>query len=138
MPSDDAVKHLEFVQAAIDRMARNSFQLKSWSVALTSGLFALSVKEGSAAYVLLALFAILALWGLDGYYLLHERLYRALYADVCRQRGAATTTIETFSMSTTPYRNQVPAWLSTLRSPSVIGLHGVLFAVSVFYLILTH
>lgn len=138
MTSEDTVKHLEFVQSAIDRMARNSFQLKSWSVALTSGLFALSVKEDSAAYVLLALFAILALWGLDGYYLLHERLYRALYADVCRQRGAPTTTIETFSMSTTPYRGQVATWLATLRSPSVVGLHGVLFAVSVFYLIFRH
>lgn len=138
MPSDDAVKHLEFVQAAIDRMARNAFQLKSWSVGLTSGLFALSVKEGSAAYVLLALFTIAALWGLDAYYLLHERLYRALYADVCRQRGLPTSTIETFSMSTKPYRGQVPAWLSTLRSPSVIGLHGVLFVVSAAYLLLKH
>lgn len=35
MPS---LKHLDFLQSAIGRMGRNSFQMKSWNVALASAV----------------------------------------------------------------------------------------------------
>ena len=39
------LKHLEFIQKTIERMAKNSFLLKGWSLTLTTALIAISVKE---------------------------------------------------------------------------------------------
>ena len=39
------LKHLEFIQAAINRMAGNLFMLKGWSVTLIAALFALAAKD---------------------------------------------------------------------------------------------
>lgn len=39
---DNKVKHLEMIQAVINRMAQNSFLLKGWSVVLTAAIFALA------------------------------------------------------------------------------------------------
>ena len=36
------LKHLEFIQGIITRMANNSFMLKGWAVTLVAGIFALS------------------------------------------------------------------------------------------------
>lgn len=75
-------KQLEFIQGVINRMAGNSFALKGWAVTLTAGIFALASKDADKLYFLIAYIPILVFWGLDAYYLLKERLYRALYDKV--------------------------------------------------------
>jgi len=76
------VKHLEFIQAAISRMAGNSFLLKGWTVTLAGSLLALTFKEADRKYVLLSLLVILVFWSLDSFYLSHERRFVALYNSV--------------------------------------------------------
>ena len=41
----DTIKHLEFIQAVITRMAGNSFVLKGWAITLAAAGFALAAKE---------------------------------------------------------------------------------------------
>ena len=48
----DKVEHLKLIQGVIDRMARNSFHLKGWSVALVSALFALAAADTNQAHLL--------------------------------------------------------------------------------------
>ena len=43
---DRKIKHLEFIQGVINRLASDSFRLKGWSVVLVSALFVLSAREG--------------------------------------------------------------------------------------------
>ena len=64
------VKHLEFIQAVIARLANNSFAYKGWVVVLVAGVF---VVTGGSVNVLIAVLPLLAFWGLDGYYLRQER-----------------------------------------------------------------
>lgn len=75
-------KHLEMIQGVINRMAANSFSLKGWAVTLVAGIFALASKDTDKLYFLVAYVPIIVFWGLDSYYLLQERLYRALYGKV--------------------------------------------------------
>ena len=75
-------KHLEFIQATINRMANTSFLLKGWSVTVIAGLFALSTKERQLSLLLLALILTTAFWFLDAFFLWQERLYRELYNHV--------------------------------------------------------
>ena len=75
-------KHLDFIQGVINRMAGNSFALKGWAVTLIAGIFVLAGKDTDKMYFLVAYIPILVFWGLDSFYLLQERLYRALYNKV--------------------------------------------------------
>lgn len=79
MENGNKIKHLEMIQGVINRMANNSFMLKGWAVTLVAGILALASKDANKMYFLIAYAPIIVFWGLDSYYLLEERLYRALY-----------------------------------------------------------
>ena len=53
------LKHLEFIQNTINRMARNSFLLKGWMVTIVVGLFAISLKEVDITYGIISFFVLL-------------------------------------------------------------------------------
>lgn len=84
----EKIKHLEMIQAVISRMASNSFSLKGWAVTLVAGVFALSNKDANEFYFLIAYIPIIVFWGLDAYYLLQERLFRALYNKIRKLNDA--------------------------------------------------
>ena len=76
------LKHLEFIQGVINRLATNSFQMKGWSVVLVAAILVLLAREDRLDAAFIALLPIFVFWGLDGYFLWQERLYRALYDHV--------------------------------------------------------
>jgi hypothetical protein len=84
------VKHLEFIQSAISRMANNSFLLKGWVVALTGGLLALTFKEINRHYLYVSMIVLMLFWWLDSYYLSRERRFVALY-DIVRMKNEEST-----------------------------------------------
>ena len=118
------LKYLEMIQAIINRMAANSFQLKGWSVTLLSALLALGAVSGRALFICpLALLPCLAFWALDGFFLRQERLFRALYNAAARQDETAALT---FSMDTRPYLGAVASWRMTCLSRTLFLFHGAL------------
>lgn len=117
------IKHLELIQGVINRLASNSFSVKGWSVTLVAALFALAAKDSNPSYVYVAYLPVLTFWGLDGYFLLLERLYRRLYDDV---RAIDPAAID-FSMHAG--RGGLPSWLgATFLSP--ISLFHVVLLIS--------
>ena len=76
------VKHLEFIQSIVLRMAGNSFLIKGWSVTLVAAAFALAAAESSQQFILIAFVPVGMFWGLDAYFLGQEREFRALYDEV--------------------------------------------------------
>ena len=119
------IKHLEFIQSVITRMAHNSFLLKGWSVTLVAAIFVLAAKDANEAYAVLAFFPGLAFWGLDAYYLRQERLFRKLYDAV--RKGQRDDDL--YAMSTAECAGNVESWWSTACSGTVAGLHGMIIAV---------
>jgi hypothetical protein len=122
--NEDKLKHLEFIQLTIVRMAANSFILKGWTVTISAALFALAAKDTDPRFAFIALFAAAAFWGLDAYYLRQERLFRELYNDV--RKSVAADTESYFSMATTKYTKRVSSWFRTLFSFTILGLHGAI------------
>ena len=94
------LKHLEFIQGVINRLAANSFQMKGWSVVLVAAILVLLAREGRLDAAPIALVPVVLFWGLDGYFLWQERLYRALYDHV---RALDEADID-FSMSIVPIK----------------------------------
>lgn len=116
-------KHLEFLQAAIGRMAGNLFLLKGWSITLIAALFALSAKDTNKLYVVLAYYPLFVFWLLDGYFLSLERRFRSLYDHV---RTLSEEQID-FSMDTRRYQNDFRnTWVGSLVSSTLLIYYGAL------------
>ena len=74
------LKHLEFIQNTITRMAGNLFYLRGWVITLIVGMLALfSQIEDSKLIIIFLIFVIAIFWMYDGYFLSLERMYRDLY-----------------------------------------------------------
>ena len=125
--------HLEMIQGVINRLSSNSFLLKGWSVVLVSALFALAAEGSNASFVLIAYFPAVIFWGLDGYFLHQERLFRALYD---RVRILAEEEID-FSMNTSLVKESVATWSEVTLSKTLVPFHGVVIASVVFVMFAT-
>lgn len=132
----ERLEHLKMIQAAISRMAQNSFLLKGWSVTLATGILAVAVGEKRQAFAWLGLLPALAFWGLDAFYLRQERLFRALHDEVCAAFG--TSAPVTFGMRTSSLLNDPTSWLRMLFSRTVAGLHAPLVAVILAVALIIH
>lgn len=120
---ENKLKHLEFIQGVVNRLSTNSFLLKGWSVALVAALFALSAKDADTRFLLLVFVPIAIFWGLDGYCLWQERLYRALYQHV---RQIPQDQID-FCMSTEKVKDSKGlGWINATFSKTVLLFHGTL------------
>jgi hypothetical protein len=119
---DSKLKHLEFIQGVINRLSTNSFLLKGWSVVLVSALFALSASNSNVSFIMLAYIPAIVFWGLDGYFLSVERLYRGLYETV-RQKD--NDNID-FSMDISDLEKEPHPWALATLSKTLIAFHGSL------------
>lgn len=131
---DQKLKHLELIQGVINRLSSNSFLLKGWSVVLVSALFALAAPESRTAFVYLAYIPACVFWGLDGYFLWQERLYRALYDHV---RSKPDNEID-FSMNTNSVKDGTKlSWAEATLSRTLVAFHGVLIVAIIVVMIIT-
>ena len=80
------IKHLEMIEAVIQRMAHNSFQLKGWTVTLVSIISAIVINGASIKLMVLPLLPLFSFWILDAHYLQLERKYQILYRNVTEQK----------------------------------------------------
>lgn len=124
-PVDRKIKHLEFIQGVINRLASDSFRLKGWSVVLVSALFALLAREDRIEFAAVALVPVIAFWGLDGYFLWQERLYRALYDHI---RVLEEDKID-FSMNVSSFKaDHKRTWFGATFSRTLLLFYGSLAA----------
>lgn len=81
-------KHLEIIQAVINRMASNSFLFKGWSITIIAGISAFATKDSNGLLMTVPIVATLLFWGVDAYYLMLERAFRDLYDNVRQKKEA--------------------------------------------------
>jgi len=82
MSIEAKLKHLEFIQKTITRMANNSFLLKGWAITLVVAIFGLNKSDIDLKIILIATFLTLMFWALDAYFLNQERIFRGRYDEV--------------------------------------------------------
>lgn len=126
------LKHLEFIQAVIARMATNSFLFKGWAITIAAGLSAFAAANTKQGVLALVLISTAMFWGLDGYYLWLERCFRKLYKKVA---GTSPADI-TFAME--PEKEQpLREWLKVCACrPHLWFFYGSIMAVDVAGLII--
>lgn len=126
MASDEKrIRHLDFIQLTITRMAANSFLLKAWAVTLVAALFALAAKDADANFVIVAYLPAISFWVLDAFYLAQERLYRALYDEV---RAKAEVEID-FSLDASNLASYRRSWPGAFFSRTLLVFYGTIILV---------
>lgn len=113
------VKHLEFIQGVVNRLATNSFRIKGWTVILVSALLVLLIRENRSDLAWIGFVPVFVFWGLDGYFLWQERLFRGLYDHV---RKLEEDRID-FSMDTSGINR---SWWSATLSITLCPFYGAI------------
>ena len=121
------LKHLEFIQNAINRMANNSFIIKGWCITLAVALIALLEKKDiNKCYIVFSFLPLLFFWFLDAFYLKTERQYRRLYTDISKKGKKEID----FSMDITPYKECYgEALFSRTLLPFYLPLMGIVLVI---------
>src|SRR6266498_2212393 len=120
------MKHLEFIQAAISRMATNSFLFKGWAITIAAALSAFATVETKAALLTIAGITTIMFWALDGYYLWLERGFIRLHNEVALKNEAEID----FSMRIDKTR-AFYCWVKTCWRPHLWVFYGSIIAVDV-------
>ena len=87
---ENKIEHLKMIESIIERMAKNSFQLKGWTMTLVALVGALSATGADKRFIILAFIPIIVFWLLDSFYLQLERQYRALYRETTEKNEKDT------------------------------------------------
>ena len=120
---ESKLRHLELIQGVVNRLATDSFRMKGWTVVLLTALFVLLAMENRLDAAYIALVPVLVFWGLDGYYLWQERLFRSLYDHV---RVLDESEVD-FSMATDSFRTGWKrSWPGSTFSITLTPFYGAL------------
>lgn len=119
---NETITHLQFIQNIIDRMNRNSFQLKGWCIAIVSAFLALYANSSNYLYVCVAIFPVFLFWFLDAYYLQQERKFRGVYNDVISGAGK----VQPFQMPINLYEGGKYGFWNVWRSRTLAMFYGML------------
>lgn len=76
------MKHLEFVQQAIDRTESNSILMKGWTIILVATLLGLWADDDSVARIYLLCLPVLAFWIVDSWFQTQLRRLRETHNSV--------------------------------------------------------
>ncbi|HYM76869.1 MAG TPA: hypothetical protein VE377_12905 [Candidatus Dormibacteraeota bacterium] len=117
--NDDFRKHLDLIQGVINRMAGNSFSVKTWAVGLITVLGGLAAKDSNPRLSCALLFPAICFWWMDAYYLRQEKLFRKLYVKVVDSDPKT----KLYSLDTSPFSSEVMSLRKVAFSPTVRWLH---------------
>lgn len=127
MKTEIKIKHLEFIQSVINRLANNSFLIKGWSITVFLAVLGFFLNQRQPLVLLIITFVILIFWFLDAFYLRQERLFRKLYSNVAKNHS-----IKPFDMDVSKYNAEVPAAHKIMFSYPLYLLYLPMIIISLF------
>ena len=132
--TEKVVEHLKIIQAIINRLARNSLWVKTWSLSLiVAAMILIVIQDGQDAnFILLLILPVLGFWLLDGYFLWQERLFRKVYDEIRLQSDTD------FQMAPLKHRDEPKcSWVSAIFSVTLVIFYliEIGFTVVVFFIV---
>jgi hypothetical protein len=120
------LKHLEFIQAVISRMANNSSLFKGWAVTIAAAMSAFAAVESRVALLTIAIVSTAMFWAMDGYYLWLERGFVDLHKRVALKKEDEID----FSMKIDK-AHAARYWLKACWRPHLWAFYGTIILVDV-------
>lgn len=116
--TQEKIKHLDYIQSAINRMAENQFQIKGWSVTIDTAILTIFANSFNRAdgpnifFLLIAVFPVLLFWIMDAKFLSTERRLRKIYMDV----ADGSEEIRPFEIPVRKYSGEGTSFLSCVTA----------------------
>ncbi|WP_048340901.1 hypothetical protein [Clostridium novyi] len=135
----DIIKHLEFLQDIIKRMANNSFKIKGWTITLVTAILGLLATKNllTLKYISILIIPILGFAMLDAYYLRLERIFRKKYNEFVKAyNNKEYDKLNIFELSTEKPENIKISYFNNFFSTSIIGTYAILGALIIVMLII--
>jgi hypothetical protein len=129
--NEDQRKHLDYVQDIVSRMSTDSFLIKGWAITVAAAVYGFAADHSSWRVAAVGLLPAIVFWGLDAYYLWHERLFRALY-DAVR---VADSTVEAYSMNIKPFKTKDCSWWGVGWSRTVWPIYALIVLAGVLLIV---
>ena len=125
--SDDTNLHkeIDLIQNCIDRMAKNSFMLKGWSISLVAVVLALAADRLNPIFLLCSVaIPLFCFRYLDAFFLRIERMYRKMYEYVLGERKSGNTEYQ-YDLNPHRFKNDVKNCFCTMLSKTLVVFYGV-------------
>lgn len=129
---EDRRKHLDFIQAAIARMAGGSAVAKGWALTIATATFGYAGTKGSILVCILGILAVLLFAAVDTKYLQLERGFVLLY------EGARIKRVAVYDMAGKAFKEEATVEAkkrlsarSAFWSWSVVGYYGCIATVGI-------
>jgi len=116
--------HINLLQAVISRLANNSVQCKTWSLALVGAFLSLAGAAHNAALIDFVPLPLIVFGYADARYLAQEKAYRCLYAKIVGHICKGTYDQEQLFAATAP--SNFCNFAAALGSWSIWPIYGVL------------
>lgn len=118
-------KEIDLMQNCIDRMAKNSFMLKGWSISLIAVVLALTADKMNALFLLCSVFIpILCFWYLDAFFLRTEKMYRKMYEWVLEERKKDNFEFR-YDLNPTRFEKEVESLFCVMFSTTLKVFYGI-------------
>ena len=132
MSSDtNILKAIEIVQGIINRMGRNSFLIKGWTITL---VVITMLLKGTDIQILIAFVPLFVFWYLDAYFLWQERMYRELYKWIIITKPKELETL--FDMNAYRFESDVDSQLRIMRSKTLFCFYGSVVILILLYAVI--
>ena len=84
--NDYILKEIDLLEKCIERMAKNSFEIRKWTVGIISIISGIASSSEKRSVMILCFVIICIFWYLDAYYLRYERMYVNKYNWIVNNR----------------------------------------------------
>jgi len=127
-------KEIGLIEGAIERMARNSFLIKGWTLSLIA--LVVTMTKCSLVIANLTVFiAVIGFWWLDSYYLHLERAFRKLYEDRISKRAKGDWTGDLYVLNCGKYLSLVQRPVRVMFTSSTFPFYAGILLLLIIVLI---
>ena len=138
MDDEFFIKYLELIQKIIERMARNSFQIKAWTATLFAAIIVLTYSIINILIFIVLIFTICMFWALDSYYLRQEKLFRELYNTKVKEFNENAKNVnQPYSMRVDSYKKDEDSTLRIMFSISEF-LYYIAFLITIIVFLIVY
>lgn len=127
LKKEELFKEIDLIQACINRMAKNSFMIKGWTLTIFAGVLAIAkdrLLDSAWLITCCILVPLISFWILDAFFLHTEKKYRKLYEDVLRKRTEGNADRQ-FDLNPSRFDNEVGSIWCTIFSFTLTLFYGV-------------
>ena len=118
-------KEIDLIQNCINRMSKNAFVIKGWTISLLAVVLALTADRLNPLFLFCSVFIpILCFWYLDAFFLRTEKMYRKMYERVLKDRKSDNYEFQ-YDLNPKRFEKEVDTLCKVMFSKTLRVFYGI-------------